>query len=291
MTSFGDEHLTMPNCDGTSLPAILPRSRSPQPRATVVMSHGLFNEKDEHGRYARLSSLLNGIGLATVRCDFRGHGEQGAPLCDATVSGMVLDLQAASRRARRAYTGIDCWWVASIFGGAVSTLSLQMRHALGPARMALLNLALDFRATFSKPHSPVAAELFKPARWDLAWQTGRLEVDRRAHARSGIFSGPLAALADLSLLYPKLALECSLPPTRIVHGTADLMVPHDLTRNLSALSPSINFRSVDGAGRSSTEPTHEVAAFTLVADRFSVGSPPCPPVAGGNARSRESELR
>ena len=266
MSDLGPERFTIPNCDGTSLPAIFGPAQTSQPRAVAVMSHGCFSDKDEHGRFVRLSSILNGIGLATVRYDFRGHGAHEMPLRRTSVSGMVLDLQAVSRWVDHAFPGTDCYWVASSFGGAVSLLCLQMRYAITPARMALFNPVLDFKTTFLEPWSPAAAEVFSPARWDLAWRTGQLEVG------PGITLGP-EFLSDLMLLHPELALGDLTVPTRIVHGTADITVSHDLTRDMSEMSPAIDFRSVDGAGHAFTEPAHEAASFDLVADWFSADLP------------------
>ena len=223
MSGSSDERLTTPNSDETPLPTILARGRASCPRAVVVMSHGLFSEKDEDGRYARLSSLLNDIGLAMVRYDFRVHGEHEMPLRGVFVMGMVLDLQAASRWVHQNFPGSECWWLSSSFAGAVSLLTLQMRHAIAPARMALLNPVLDFKTTFLEPRSPMAAEVFSTGNWSRALRIGRLEV------------GPMIALGpefrvDLMLLHPILALWSPVPPTRIVHGTADLTVPHDVTK-------------------------------------------------------------
>ena len=82
----------------------------------VLLAHGMMVGKDEYGGlYAELAVRLAQIGFASLRFDFRGHGDSSGTARDISVLNEVLDTKAAYRYlAAHFRLPIDC--VATSFG-------------------------------------------------------------------------------------------------------------------------------------------------------------------------------
>lgn len=71
-----------------------PHSRGPFP--WVVLSHGLFSDKDSP-KYIQLADDIAKAGMAAVRFDYRGCGQSEGFVEDTTISGRLKDLQEIVR--------------------------------------------------------------------------------------------------------------------------------------------------------------------------------------------------
>ncbi|WP_143317047.1 alpha/beta fold hydrolase [Clostridium sp. HBUAS56017] len=60
----------------------------------VIMSHGIFGNRDSGGDFVKLASSLNSRGFATVRFDFDGNGRSGGSLIDNSIKTEMDDLSA-----------------------------------------------------------------------------------------------------------------------------------------------------------------------------------------------------
>jgi len=90
---------------GCGLAAVLhlPEGRGPWP--CVVTSHGMQSSKDGE-KYLLVGATFGAAGIAVCRFDFRGCGESGGILADATIGERVADLGAVIGAMRR-YPELD----------------------------------------------------------------------------------------------------------------------------------------------------------------------------------------
>jgi len=92
--------------DGLELAAVLHAPPGAGRWPAVIAAHGLLSSKASD-KYLRLAAALPPHGIALCRFDFRGCGETGGALADATLSAWLRDLQAviAWVRTREGFNG------------------------------------------------------------------------------------------------------------------------------------------------------------------------------------------
>jgi pimeloyl-ACP methyl ester carboxylesterase len=60
----------------------------------VILSHGIFGNRDSGGDFVKLAASLNSRGIATVRFDFDGNGRSGGSLIDNSIKTEMDDLSS-----------------------------------------------------------------------------------------------------------------------------------------------------------------------------------------------------
>lgn len=186
----------------------------------VLMCHGITSSKEEGGFYDYLSKRMNDEGLSTFRFDFRGHGESLIPSNQATISGMIADIDCVIRYLQERYQKISI--VAASFGASV--LLLLMQQIKLPIRSCvLLNPVLDYRSTFTSATTE--------------WSRSFLPEGGMIN----LFSTPMIKIGLDFVLNPLMGIElffydpCAQPwihdvPAIILHGKKDQIVPIEDSR-------------------------------------------------------------
>lgn len=82
--------------EGLKLAGAIHRPHGQGPFPWVVLSHGLFSDK-ESAKYIRLAEEIAKEGMAAIRFDYRGLGESEGLIEDTTISGRLKDLQEVVR--------------------------------------------------------------------------------------------------------------------------------------------------------------------------------------------------
>jgi dipeptidyl aminopeptidase/acylaminoacyl peptidase len=212
----------------------------------VVACHGLGASK-ESDKYLLLARELPAAGLALARFDFRGSGESGGALRDATVAGRIADLQAVLGHLR-AHPRLDgrVGLLGSSLGGFVA-----LRVAAGEAPAdghAFLPLV-----TWNAPAS-LAALGDTPAA-DAAVVGAALLAEVRAGRHVEAPAGVRGLL--------------------VVQGEADTVVPPGHGRRLLELAgePRDLF-VIPGADHRLSDPVHRRAALRASLDWFLRWLPP-----------------
>lgn len=230
----------------------------------MLLAHGIFCDKTEFGRFDRLAAELARAGLASLRFDFRGHGEHALPPIRATIGGMLLDFVTALETLRSRFP-VPASCVAASFGGSIALLALQSPCAPALHRLMLLNPVVDYASTFLEPQGQILREAFSAEKWERLNALGFIEPI------PGIRLGRVFA-SELALLRPYAAFERLNVPTRIVHGTADRRVSHDATRRFASESPSVEFVSIVGADHAFIPEPEERRSFDLVLEWLSASA-------------------
>jgi len=114
--------------DGEKLAGIL--SIPKNPHGFVLMMHGITESKDEYlGFYSKMAKSLHDNGVASLRFDFRGHGESTGSSLDISVIGDVLDIKASIAQVRK-YWKRPISLVATSFGRADTNRRLRTTSRL-----------------------------------------------------------------------------------------------------------------------------------------------------------------
>jgi pimeloyl-ACP methyl ester carboxylesterase len=188
----------------------------------AVLVHGGGVTREEGGFFARLAAGLADVGIASLRCDVRGHGESEGRQEDLTIAGVLADIRAAAGFAR-SQIGVDCVALlgTSFSGGICGYYAAQ--HPAELASLVMLNPLLDYRKRFidDKPY------------WyngHISEEAGRELLNHGYLAHSPTFKLGRALLNEVFYLQPHTVLSDIQAPTLIVHGTKDTFIPIESSR-------------------------------------------------------------
>jgi alpha/beta superfamily hydrolase len=191
--------------------------------------HGITSNRSELGIFDSLAQRLAGVGVASLRFDYRGHGQSLMPACEISLYGIFSDIEAAWLRLRTAVPDdrhIPLFVIGSSFGGG-----LAYRWANGVADAA--------RAFLFAPVVDYFADIERTApRWkqQLALagvaSYGGLELSR----------GVINEAQNFVSMNAGSRLHAT-----IFHGTADHDVPFESSLMLAKRFPFIELVPLEGA--------------------------------------------
>jgi pimeloyl-ACP methyl ester carboxylesterase len=173
---------------------------------SVLILHGFTGSRtSDHRLLVLLSRSLEGLGIASLRIDFRGSGDSQGDFSEMTV-GREMEDTAAAMAYLRQYPGLDPERVMLLgfsMGGMVAALSSpQVR----PHRLALWAPALPELWLSALPGGRLPAMVTDQGGWPL----GR------------------AFFQELLRLRPLEAVRGWGGEARVFHGDADLTVPPEI---------------------------------------------------------------
>jgi uncharacterized protein len=114
----------------------------------AVLVHGGGVTREEGGFFARLAAGLADVGIGSLRCDLRGHGESEGRQEDLTIAGILADIRAATGFAR-SQVGVDrvALLGTSFSGGICGYYAAQ--HPAELASLVMLNPLLTTESASS----------------------------------------------------------------------------------------------------------------------------------------------
>lgn len=112
----------------------------------VLLCHGITSSKEEGGFFNRFSDELCATGVSTFRFDFRGHGESNISPEEATIAGMIADLNCVIEYLKKKYQSISV--INASFGASIFLLLLQ-EVDYDFNGVILLNPVVDYKSTFT----------------------------------------------------------------------------------------------------------------------------------------------
>ena len=256
------ERISIPTPYGYSIPALLgvPEGR---PRGTVIMTHGIFSDKNENGRYPRQAEIHHEHGWRTLRFDWQGHGDHPVPFDSTTVLGSVDDLQSVYAFCSERWEEDPVNVVASSYGGSLFLLHQSLPPVPALRKVLLLNPVTDYRHTFYEHVSGELASEFSAQVWKSVLSTGHAET-----APGKVMSRKFAS--ELLVLKPYLGFDELTVPVMVLHGTADESVSFDVTKSHSSRSPQVTFQPILDADHAFAAPWAERLTFDLIKEWFYV---------------------
>jgi pimeloyl-ACP methyl ester carboxylesterase len=258
------EQLSIPTSDGLLLDGTL--TRAGDSGRGIVLCHGMTVARDDEGILVRAEPLLNALGYATLRFDFRGHGRsQGEPLRHFTVSGELADLESAVRLMEErgiVVTGL----VGASFGGAIAALYVgQYRHQV--EMLLLANPLLSFRSSFLHP--------------DTSWgRSNFLDFESQLQAKGFVEVGGTdfkigpAFFEEAARYDPAAELGKYRGSLMVVHGDRDSKISHLHSRECFAALPNPNkrLRIVEGAEHGFHDEPYESLVTGMIGEYFRGGA-------------------
>jgi len=212
-----------------------------EPRAVVVISHGLA----EHGgRYGALAERLVAGRYAVYALDHRGHGRSpGGRANIERFAYVVSDLGTFVGRAQRQHPGHPAFLIGHSMGGAIALgCALQYPDALKGLVLSAPALSAGDEVPFLKSWLVRVLSVVAPGVGALTLPASAIsrdpavvrayEQDPLVH-RGSIPARTLAELLDAMKDFPARAGQLRIP-VLVQHGTADSLVPYDGNRPIYA---------------------------------------------------------
>ena len=213
---------------GVYVPAtvVIPLAGADQTLPLVVMAHGHGGDRDEAGAFRQLASKLAQAGIASIRMDFSGCGDNPDPFTENNLGNMLQDISAARKFAlgelpvnpdRVAILGYS-------IGGRLAVLATQ-----GDSYSAL--------AVWAPAALDGAAAMFPYVGGTRAWRHLKGEAERDGSAS---FITPwgqeqllgLRWFIDLEQSQPEQVIGRYPGPVFILHGEEDENMPPENSRAL-----------------------------------------------------------
>ncbi len=223
--------LTLRAPDDVAIPAIIALPSAP-PRDVILMLHGITTQKNEFADFlARLAVRFIAADIASVRIDFRGHGDSAISSREFSIASQILDVVAALDWMHYQYPSARIHLLACSFGAPAAIFASQWRTNL-ISSISLICPVLDYTRTFLEPTTAWARALFNETTIATAWRTGRL-------AMTSTFDVDLKLLIEMRALDPAIALARARASVVVIHGEADSMVPFQISKDVCAGLPHV----------------------------------------------------
>lgn len=194
----------------------------------MLMVHGITSDRSEWGIFDLLADEVAKEGVASLRFDFRGHGESELHEPLISLTGILSDVTSAWDVLERAAGTSDAgrYIVGSSFGGGLAYAAASSNGRFD--RAFLVAPVFDYLADIDHCAPKWRSELKRKDHFkynDLALG--------RALANEALYFDPLAGPAVHTIIF---------------HGTKDTDVSIDLSRAVVARHPDIELVEVKGAG-------------------------------------------
>ncbi|MBK9121329.1 MAG: alpha/beta fold hydrolase [Phycisphaerales bacterium] len=217
----------LPSPGGYRIPYIIERSRRQPRTGGFLLLHGLGVDKDEYlGFYRTLSPKLAEAGFDVLRFDFPAHGESKANASSFTLRNCAVDAIVAAEFLLQEIDSSRLHVFGTSFGAgpaimAASFFQSSLRNA------TLLAPAISYRELYIEPAHPLRTAKYSDFYRRAVLEGATVPVSDRAalNWRNAIEF----AMCDLGHQLSAIASR-----TAILHGEADSMVPHELSRDLAA---------------------------------------------------------
>lgn len=231
------------------------------PNGSVLMTHGIFVEKNEEGRFTRLSEDLVEQGLRTVRFDYAGHGDHEIDSEDMTICSTLLDMFRMMEYVEDSGDSSETYVVASSFGASLFLLYLQLRRSIVPDRLTLWNPVTDYDTTFLEPQAENMRDVFSNENLDQIYENGTQNFHPTME-----FPLSLQFIFELDLYDPHKILPDLDTPTKVIHGDSDKEVSYEITKNQTTQSPAVDFHTINDAGHAFFDSEAEAEARRVTVD-------------------------
>ncbi|MCC5887970.1 MAG: alpha/beta fold hydrolase [Gammaproteobacteria bacterium] len=221
----------------------LPATSTPVP--LVLLLHGHGGTRHEAGGFTRLADKLAAAGVASLRMDFAGAGDSSEPFSQNSLSTMAADLEAAT-----------AWALASgrIDGDRVAVVAFSMGGRV--AAMAT-DAGADYRAMvlWAADMTDGPGHFVDRLGGPEAYAAMQTEAEANGYAPFTTFWGQhqqlgAAFFQDLNAARSLTALSRYPGALLFIHGSADAVIPHEISAAALAAATSARTSSlhlIDGA--------------------------------------------
>jgi uncharacterized protein len=196
-------------------------------KALILFVHGITSDRAEWGVFDEASDVFAALGAASLRFDYRGHGESQIPTREITLAGIGRDIEAAWRELQNLGPDIRSYVIGSSFGGGIAYRAAATTGAF--SRAFLLAPVFDYAQDIKKTAPNWKSDIKKTG--FIQYSSLELSPEIVAEAES----------------YQSIPASANLAAT-IFHGTKDEDVPISSSRTAAARHSWMELIEVEGAG-------------------------------------------
>lgn len=223
--------------DGTQLCGIFTLPENP--RDFVLMAHGITMDKNEwNDFYVEIAQELCKRKFASLRFDFRAHGESQGVQRELTVIGELLDIKASAKKIMENWKG-KISIIATSFGAGPALLYVAQNKNIVSC-LILFCPVLDYKATFLNPIVPWAKDSFNEKGFKELEKRGFLLLD-------GMFEIGVKMVEEFRIIKPYEYLKNITCPVLTIHGDMDSMVPYEISKKYGSPNEHSKFITLKGA--------------------------------------------
>lgn len=217
---YKEKKLFYKSKDGTRLCGIF---LSPEKiKGYVLLAHGINVNKNEWNNfYVDIAQELCKKGFASLRFDFRGHGESEGAQREMTIIGETLDIAASIEQISAQWDGNISIVGMSFGAGPAIILSSQRMPKI--RALVLLCPVIDYVSTFLKPIVPWARGSFNKKGFEHLNKKGFLLLDSE-------FELGAKLIEEFKVIKPYEFLSETNLPVLVIHGDKDSMVPFKVSK-------------------------------------------------------------
>lgn len=227
-----------PSKDGIKLSGIVTKPQNI--KGYVLLAHGITMDKNEWENFhVDIAHELCKKDIASLRFDFRAHGESSGSQRDLTIIGEMLDVNASAQKVFEQWdNGISI--LATSFGAGPAILYTVLNKDKVKC-LVLLCPVIDYVATFLKPIFPWAKETFNKKGFKHLDEKGYLLLD-------DVFEIGAKLIEEFKVIKPYEFLREVKCPVLTIHGNKDTMVPYKISKKYGVPNQKSEFITLKGAG-------------------------------------------
>lgn len=205
----------------------------------VLLSHGITMDKNEWGNfYMDIAHHLYKKDFASLRFDFRAHGESEGVQEDITIIGELLDIKASAQKIFEQWDdGISLIGTSFGSGPAILYATQNKKRIKG---IVLLCPVLDYITTFINPITPWAKETFNKEGFKHLEEKGYILLD-------GEFKLGAKLIEEFKVIKPYELLSKIECPILTMHGNKDTMVPYKISKEYGIPNRKSEFVTLNDA--------------------------------------------
>lgn len=202
------------------------------------MCHGLNSQRQEYlDMFPKAADILASRGYASVRFDFRGHGESSGSSTDFSIIGQIIDLRSVVQWVWDKFGTTSKLGFLGVSFGAAPGIFLEIEESIFD-KLALFAPVLSYVETFLFPTEEGRGMLDRHAS-EGAENDGYIIYDQ-------VFHMSVRLIEEMRLLRPDVEIARVASKTLLVHGTADSLVPCSVALGLRDSLKELRVDIVEG---------------------------------------------
>lgn len=229
---YNEEQLVINSADGITIPAIYASNKERKAKKVIILLHGISSYKDEYlDFYKTLSEIFIQHDFATLRFDFRGHGESKEPPAEFTIASQIIDLSTVIKyiEKEKQYPSVDllgcsfgappCIFASSLFNTKIDNVNL-----IAPI--------LDYNKTFINPNTEWGKTTFANIVEKTIFNNEKLYMTDEFYVKG-------ALVTEMCLINIENAIKLSEKKFTVMHGDCDDMVDCGISKEIAARNSNI----------------------------------------------------
>ncbi len=208
------------------------------PKRAIVLLHGISSNKNEYlNFYKTLAIELAKNKVATLRIDFRGHGESNLPPAGFTIASQLIDLHSAIDWILKETNLKKVDLIGSSFG-CPPCISASSLFGEIIDNVYLIAPVLDYYKTFIAPSTTWGKKLFHDVIERTIAMGEKVYMDDTFYLHQDIVS-------EMCMVNIEANIAKSNKTIHVMHGNMDGMVPISISQEIASRNSNIVFYEFD----------------------------------------------